>query len=136
MHHRRVGDKVLTQESATLRWSASNADKISLDSSDSLESSGTRSIQVTPTQQTEGPVDQTFNYVLKATNTCGGSENKTVSIHLTGSIEAVSVPGITMNSIFFPTAYPQKDDPTVGLLRSQKDALTTLAGRIQKVLGL
>src|SRR5258706_536709 len=131
-HYRRIGDKVLTQESATLHWSASNVDKVSLDSSESLDPSGTRSVQLTPTQNTDGPVDQTMNYSLKATNVCGGSETKTVAVHLTGSIEPI--PGVLLNSIFFPTDYPEKDDPTVGLLRSQKEALTILADGFTKYL--
>src|SRR5258708_17749536 len=124
-HYRRIGDKVLTQESATLHWSASNVDKVSLDSSESLDPSGTRSVQLTPTQNTDGPVDQTMNYSLKATNVCGGSETKTVAVHLTGSIEPI--PGGLLNSIFFPTDYTEKDEPTLGLLRSHKEALTILA---------
>ena len=97
-----------------------------------VESSGSRTVQLVPTQTTDGPVDQTLSYSLTATNVCGGSETKTVAIHLTGSIEAV--PAVLLNSIFFPTAYPEKNDPTVGLLKSQKDALTTLADGFTKYL--
>jgi hypothetical protein len=39
-----------------------------------------------------------------------------------------------LNSIFFPTDYPQEDDPTVGLLPSQKQALIALADRFTKYL--
>jgi hypothetical protein len=130
--YRRIGDKVITQQSATLQWSVSNADKVSLDPFGSVEPSGTRTVQLTPTQTTDGAIDQTLNYRLTATNVCGGSEIKTAGIHLAGNIEPV--PGVTLNSIFFPTDYPEKDDPTVGLLRSQKDALNALADGFAKYL--
>jgi hypothetical protein len=69
---------------------------------------------------------------LNATNVCGGSETKTVSIHLTGSIEPI--PAVLLNSIFFPSDYPEQSDQTVGLLKSQKDALATLADGFTKYL--
>jgi hypothetical protein len=131
-HYRRIGDKVLTQESATLHWSTSNVDRVSLDPFGSVDRNGTRSVELTPTQTTDGPVDQTFNYTLNATNVCGGSETKTVAIHLTGSIEPI--PEVVLKSIFFPTDYPQKADPTVGLLRSQKESVSTLANGFTKYL--
>ena len=131
-HYRRIGDKVITEESTTLNWSASNANAVSLDPFGSVDPSGTRSVQLVPAQDTNGPVDQTVTYTLAATNACGGSETKTVAVHITGSIEAI--PAVVLNSIFFPTAYPEKDDPSVGLLRSQKDALTALAEGFTKYL--
>jgi flagellar motor protein MotB len=131
-HYRRIGDKVLTQESGTLNWSASNVDSVSLDPFGSVDRSGSRTVELVPSQTTDGPVDQTLSYSLKATNVCGGSEIKTVAIHLTGSIEPI--PAVLLNSIFFPSDYPEKKDQTIGLLRSQKEALTTLAGGFTKYL--
>jgi len=131
-HYRRIGDKVLTQESGTLNWSASNVDSVSLDPLGSVDRSGTRTVELIPSQTTDGPVDQTLSYSLKATNVCGGAETKTVAIHLTGSIEPI--PAVLLNSIFFPSDYPEKSDQTVGLLRSQKEALTTLADGFTKYL--
>jgi flagellar motor protein MotB len=131
-HYRRIGDKVLTQESGTLNWSASNVDSVSLDPFGSVDRSGSRTVELVPSQTTDGRVDQTLSYSLKATNVCGGSEIKTVAIHLTGSIEPI--PAVLLNSIFFPSDYPEKSDQTVGLLRSQKEALTTLAGDFTKYL--
>jgi hypothetical protein len=130
--YRRIGDKVLKQESGTLNWSASNVNSVSLDPFGAVDPSGTRTVQLVPTQDTDGPVDQTFNYRLNATNVCGGSETKTVAIHLTGSIEPI--PAVVLNSIYFPSDYPEKSDQTVGLLRSQKEALTTLADGFTKYL--
>src|SRR6266481_403715 len=131
-HYRRIGDKVLTQESATLNWSASNVDAVSLDPFGSVDPGGTRSVQLIPTQSTDGPVDQTVSYSLHATNVCGGSETKTVAIHLTGSIEPI--PAVVLNSVFFPSDYPEKNDPTVGILRSQQEPLKTLATGFTKYL--
>jgi hypothetical protein len=34
---------------------------------------------------------------------------------------------VLLRSVFFPTAYPTKEDPTLGLVRSQQEILTTLA---------
>lgn len=130
--YRRIGDKVIAQQDATLRWSVSNADKVSVEPFGSVDSTGTRTVQLTPNQNTDGAVDQTLNYSLSATNVCGGSETKTVAIHLTGSVEPI--PGVLLNSIFFPTDYPQVGDPTVGLLRSQKETLTALANGFTKYL--
>jgi hypothetical protein len=130
--YRRIGDKVLTQESGTVNWSTSNVNSVSVDPFGSVDSSGSRTVPLVPTQSTDGPVDQTLSYSLNATNVCGGSETKTVAIHLTGSIEPI--PAVLLNSIFFPSDYPEKNDQTVGLLKSQKDALTTLADGFTKYL--
>jgi hypothetical protein len=44
-------------------------------------------VQASPKQANEGPLDETQSYQLTATNQCGGSETRTVALHLTGSIE-------------------------------------------------
>jgi hypothetical protein len=85
-----------------------------------------------PTQTAEGPVDETIKYTLTATNACGGSETKVASVHLTGAIEPV--PEVLLHSVFFPTDYPTTEDPSVGLVRSQQEVLTTLANRFTKYL--
>jgi hypothetical protein len=51
---------------------------------------------------------------------------------MTGSIEPI--PAVLLKSIYFPTDYPGKDDPSLGLLRSQQDALGTLAAGFTKYL--
>jgi hypothetical protein len=130
--YQRIGDKVLTQESAKLNWSTSNTDSVSLDPFGSVDPTGTRDVQLTPTQTSDGTVNQTFTYTLNATNVCGGSEVKTVSIHLTGSIEPA--PTVVLNSVFFPTDYPEEHDSTVGLLRSQKESLSIIATAFTKYL--
>ena len=132
VHYRRVGDKVIQQDPISLSWTTSNADAASLSAVGTVENSGTRSITPVPTQATEGAVDETINYTLSATNTCGGSTTKTASVHLTGSME--SVPGVTLQSVFYPTAYPTETDPGDGLLNSQRQMLTTLAAGFTKYL--
>jgi hypothetical protein len=87
---------------------------------------------MTPTQTTDGPVDETFKYTLTATNACGGSETKTAAVHLTGSIEPI--PEVLLQSVFFPTDYPTKEDPSVGLVQSQQAALASLATGFTKYL--
>jgi hypothetical protein len=123
--YRRIGDKVIEQGSTTLTWSSSNSDAASLDPGGSVGASGTKSITLSPTQGGTGPVDEQFKYSLNATNACGGSETKTVVVNLKGSVEPI--PTVLLHSVFFPTAYPTKEDPTLGLVRSQQEVLTTLA---------
>jgi hypothetical protein len=94
--------------------------------------SGTKSITLSPTQSGTGPVDEEFKYTLNATNACGGSETKTVAVRLKGSVEPI--PTVLLHSVFFPTAYPTKEDPTLGLLRSQQEVLTSLATGFKQYL--
>ncbi len=125
VRYRRIGDKIIEQGSTTLNWSSSNSDAVSLNPGDSVGASGTKSITLSPTQSGTGPVDEQFKYTLNATNACGGSDTKTVEVHLKGSIEPI--PAVLLHSVFFPTAYPTKEDPALGLVRSQQEVLTTLA---------
>jgi OmpA family protein len=130
--YRRVGDKIIEQGSTTLSWSSSNSDTASLDPGGSVGASGTKSITLSPTQSGTGPVDEQFKYTLNATNACGGSETKTVVVHLNGSVEPI--PAVPLHSVFFPTAYPTEEDPRLGLVRSQQEELTTLATGFKQYL--
>src|SRR5215813_13441808 len=130
--YRRIGDKVLKQESTTLSWSSSNSDAVSLDPGGSVDPSGTKSITLNPTQTGNGPVDEEFKYTLKATNVCGGSDTKTVAVRLKGSVEPI--PTVLLQSVFFPTAYPTKNEPTFGLVRSQQEILSNLAAGFKQYL--
>ena len=130
--YRRIGDKILKQESTTLSWSSSNSDAASLDPGGSVDPSGTKSLTLNPTQTGNGPVVEEFKYTLKATNVCGGSDSKTVGVHLKGSVEPV--PTVLLHSVFFPTAYPTKDEPTFGLVRSQQEVLANLAAGFKQYL--
>jgi hypothetical protein len=132
VRYRRIGDKIIEQGSTTLNWSSSNSDDASLNPGGSVSANGTKSITLTPTQSGTGPVDEEFKYTLNATNACGGSDTKTVAVHLKGSIEPI--PAVLLHSVFFPTAYPTKDKPMLGLVRSQQEVLTTLATGFKQYL--
>ncbi|HET6932033.1 MAG TPA: PEGA domain-containing protein [Candidatus Acidoferrum sp.] len=132
IRYRRIGDKIIEQGTTTLTWSSSNSDAASLDPGGSVDASGTKSVTLSPTQSGTGPVDEEFKYTLNATNACGGSETKTVAVRLKGSVEPI--PAVQLNSIFFPTDYPTKEDPALGLVRSQQEALTTLATGFKQYL--
>jgi hypothetical protein len=132
INYRRIGDKIIEQGSTTLTWSSSNSDAASLDPGGSVDASGTKSFTLSPTQSGVGPVDEQFKYTLNTTNVCGGSETKTVMVHLKGSVEPI--PTVLLQSVFFPTAYPTEEDPTMGLVRSQQEQLTTLATGFKQYL--
>jgi hypothetical protein len=53
-------------------------------------------------------------------------------MHITGSVEPI--PAVTLQSVFYPTDYPDKKHPQIGLVRSQQLALATLAGGFKKYL--
>jgi hypothetical protein len=132
VRYRRIGDKIIEQGSTTLNWSSSNSDAASLDPGGSVDASGTKTITLSPTQSGIGPVDEELKYNLKATNACGGSDTKTVAVRLKGSIEPI--PTVLLQSVFFPTDYPTKSYPEVGLVRSQQEALTTAATGFKQYL--
>jgi outer membrane protein OmpA-like peptidoglycan-associated protein len=132
VRYRRIGNKVIEQGSTTLSWSSSNADAASLGALGSVDASGTNSLTPSPTQTANGPIDEEFKYTLTATNVCGGSETKTVAVHLKGSIEPI--PTVLLRSVFFPTDYPTKKYPELGLVRSQQEALTSLAAGFKQYL--
>jgi hypothetical protein len=130
--YRRIGDKVIQQGSTTLNWSSSNSDAASLDPGGSVDASGTKSIPLSPTQSGTGPVDEEFKYTLKATNVCGGADTQTVAVHLKGSVEPI--PTVMLHSVFFPSDYPTKKYPEVGLVRSQQEVLTIVAAGFKQYL--
>ena len=132
VRYRQIGDKTLEVNDSTVTWSTSNAESTSLDPFGSVPTSGNKSVTMKPSQTTNGPVDETVKYTLAATNACGGSETKTVAVHITGSIEPI--PDVLLHSVFFPTAYPTKQNPTLGLVRSQQEALTALVDSFTKYL--
>jgi hypothetical protein len=88
------------RNTATVTWSAPNADSVTIDPLGTVEPSGTRDVQVTPTKMTAGPIDQNITYTLHATNVCGGSETRTASLHLTGNN------GVVNNAANEPPAAP------------------------------
>ena len=132
VNYRRIGDKVVQPANTTLNWSSTNADAASLAPIGSVDPTGSKSVALTPTQAGNGPVDEEVKYTLNATNVCGGADSKTASVRLKGSIEPV--PAVLLNSIFFPTDYPTRQSPALGLVRSQQETLTSLADGFKKYL--
>ena len=132
LHYRKIGDKVKVQDSTTLTWTTSNADNVNIDPLGKVDLNGSQQIQANPKKTDLGPVDETNTYSLNATNVCGGSSAQTASVHITGSIEPI--PTVVLYSIFYPTDWPDAHHPTDGLLKSQEDHLTELAGGFKKYL--
>jgi len=136
--YHKMGDKVIQQDSTTLNWQTSNADSITVDGQ-TVAASGSQTEKPEPTDtsvvqpgQPPRNVDETKNYTLNATNVCGGSATATAPVHITGVIE--SIPQVTLQSIFYPTDYPDKKNPQVGLVKSQQAELTTVADGFKKYL--
>jgi len=136
--YRKIGDKVLTQDSSTLTWQTSNADNVTLNNS-KVDASGSQTVKAEPADSSTVPegqpartVDESKAFTLNATNVCGGSSTQTASLHITGSVEPI--PSVTLQSIFYPTDYPDKKHPQIGLVRSQQLALATLASGFKKYL--
>ena len=132
VRYRRIGDKVIEQDPVTLTWSSSNANAASISSVGSVDTSGSQTLMPTPKQDANGTVDETAEYTLTATNPCGGTGTKTASVHITGSIEPI--PSVALQSVFYPTAYPTRQNPVDGLLKSQKEQLDALAAGFAKYL--
>jgi hypothetical protein len=139
LHYRKIGDKVITDDNGTLTWTTSNADSASIDPIGKVDLNGSQAVKAEPkdiTEVPEGqparPIDETRPYTLTATNVCGGSTTQTASIHFTGSVEPI--PAVVLQSIFYPTDYPDKKHPQVGLVKSQQLELATLADGFKKYL--
>ena len=138
VHYRKIGDKVITEDSSTVTWQTSNADSVTVDGQ-KVETSGNETVKIDPADTSTVPdgqpartVDENKTFTLNATNVCGGSSTQTANVHITGSVEPI--PAVTLQSIFYPTDYPDKRHPQVGLIRSQQLALATLAGGFKKYL--
>ncbi len=140
IRYHKVGDKVEEAGTATLTWSAPNASTISVDTIGTVGPTGSHDVQVTPTKTTPGPIDETATYTLHAANACGGTETKTATLHITGSIdqsmvnEATLETKLTLNSIYFPTNLPTVADPNGGLVPSQDSRLAEIAANFKDYL--
>lgn len=141
LHYRKIGEKVLTQDSSTLTWQTSNADNITLSPTPGgkVDASGSETVKPDPSDTSQVPegqparqINETKDYTLNATNVCGGTSTQTASLHITGTVEPI--PTVTLESIFYPTDYPDKRHPEVGLVKSQQLELATLADGFKKYL--
>jgi hypothetical protein len=125
IRYHKIGDKVVEQDSATLRWSASNANSARVEPFDSDAMSGSRTVTADPKQTRTGPINENLTYTISAANACGGTTTKTAMLHVVGSIDPP--PSATLLSAFYPTAYPTKRHPKIGLLADEKMTLTNIA---------
>lgn len=125
VHFHKVGDRVVQQDSATLNWSASNANSANVEPLGSNAMTGSQKTMADPTQTTTGPVNEDVKYTITATNACGGTTTKTAVLHIVGSIDPP--PSTALASLFFPTAYPTKRHPKVGLVTTEELTLTNIA---------
>jgi len=139
VHYRKIGDKVITQDPSTLQWSTSNASDVSIDPIGKVDPSGSQAIKAEPADSSQVPdgqpiitVDETKTYTLKASNVCGGSSTQTEGLHVVGT--RVPIPAVVLQSVFYPTDYPDRKHPQTGLVRSQQLTLATLAGGFKKYL--
>ncbi len=132
VRYRRIGDRVLEQGTANLAWKASNANSVTIDPLGPVAGNGTQAIPIVPKQDRNGPVNEVQTYTLLAKNECGGSNTRTVSVRVSGSIEPI--PEIPLVSVFFPTGYPDVRHPNAGLVKSQMQALDRTAEGFKKYL--
>ncbi|MGB6431992.1 MAG: OmpA family protein, partial [Candidatus Acidiferrales bacterium] len=123
--YRKIGDKVVEQDAATLTWSTADGSTVTITPLGSVAADGSMSIEATPTQASTGPVNQDVAYTLHVANACGGTTTKTATLHIVGSIEPP--PPVTLASIFYPTKYPERRHSSVGLLPSQERELAKAA---------
>jgi outer membrane protein OmpA-like peptidoglycan-associated protein len=130
--YKKVGDKVVQDSSTALNWTATNASTVTIDPLGSVDASGNRTLQIAPQKTDPGPVDETVNYTLKATNECGGAETKTVALHIVGSIEPEIK--LSMRSVYFPTDRPRSTKSEAALLPSEMDTLKGIADEFVKYL--
>jgi hypothetical protein len=130
VHYHKIGDKVVQDDPITLNWSASNANKVTITPLGTESTSGSKTINPQPTQMSTGPVNETVNYTLSASNACGGTATETAALHIVGAIDPV--PAVTLASIFYPTNYPRMRHSNVGLVASEEAALSDAAHRFKE----
>jgi len=132
IHYKRVGNKVVEDTSSALNWKAANASTVSIDPFGAVDPSGSRTVQVTPKKTDPGAIDETVTYTLNASNGCGGSETKTATLHIVGSIEPPVQ--FSARSVFFPTDRPRTLKTEAALLASEQQTLKTIADDFKKYL--
>jgi hypothetical protein len=125
IRYHKIGDKVLQQDSATLTWSASNDNGVTIQPLGNVPDSGSRTVQAAPDRDATGSSDRTVTYTMNVQNACGGTATKTATLHISTSIEPP--PAVTLASLYYPSNYPERRHPEVGLVSSQQKLLATAA---------
>jgi OmpA family/PEGA domain len=123
--YHKIGDKVVEQGSAILRWSTSNGNIVTLQPLGTVSSIGSQNIEAAPGQTGTGSINRNVIYTLNVANACGGTATRTATLHIVGSIDPA--PPVTLASIFYPTNYPERRHPKVGLVLSQEKELASAA---------
>jgi outer membrane protein OmpA-like peptidoglycan-associated protein len=131
VQYKKIGDKVVQQDSTALNWTAANASNVSIDPLGTVSPTGNQTLQIVPKKTDPGPVDETATYTLNAKNDCGGTATQTATLHIVGSIEP---PELAMRSVFFPTNRPRSLKSTNALLASEQETLKSIAEGYQKYL--
>jgi outer membrane protein OmpA-like peptidoglycan-associated protein len=125
VHYKRVGDKVVVDDSTALNWTASNASTVSIEPLGTVSPTGSQTLQIAPKKTDPGNIDETVTYTLNASNGCGGTDTKTATLHIVGSIEQ---PEIKLSrSVYFPTDRPRSLKSEDALLDSEKETLKAIA---------
>jgi len=125
VRYHKIGDKVVEDDSATLSWSSSNASSASLEPLGDTSMNGSQKVTAAPKRTSTGPINEDITYTFTTSNACGGSVTKTATLHVVGSIDPA--PPVTLASVFYPTAFPTRRHPKVGLVSSEKEVLEKLA---------
>jgi len=129
VRYHKIGDKVVEQDSATLKWSASNASSVTVEPLGTEPATGSQTVIADPKRSTPGPINENRTYTLTTSNACGGATTKTATLHVVGSIDPP--PPVTLASMFYPTAYPTKRHPKDGLVASEKKQLAQIAAHFK-----
>ncbi len=129
VRYHKIGDKVVEDTSATLTWSAPNGSKVTIQPLGTVASSGDEIIQATPGTTDTGPVDREITYTLTAAGACG-TQTQSATLHVVGSIDPA--PPVKLVSLFYPTAYPERRHPNVGLVSSEEPALQKAAATFKR----
>jgi hypothetical protein len=125
VRYHKVGDKVVEKTSTNLNWSTGNANNVTIQPLGNVATTGTQSIEANPEQTSTGPIQRDVTYTLTASNACGGTATRTATVHFVGSIDPA--PPVTLASVFYPSNYPLRRHPKVGLVSSEKQILTNAA---------
>ncbi len=132
VHYKKVGEKVVVDDSTALNWTAANASNVSIDTLGTVSPTGSRSLQITPKKTDPGAVDETVTYTLNASNGCGGTATKTATLHIVGSIVQPEIK--LARSVYFPTDRPRSLKSENALLDSEKETLKSLAASFTQYL--